>query len=312
MMLQSTRIYKFGLALAVPALIVTGACSKESKQPSPVTTATEAGKTRAPESALAAAHLEQALVRFVNAMPDGKAVDVSANGNATFAGVAYKAVTPYKNVPSTADAFAIAAAGEAQAPPLAQRSSSISAGRHYTILALPGSAPDSALSGAARQAPGTLELQVIEDDIQPPSEGKARVRVINASPDAPTLAVFVKGGQEVLFSDIDFKEAASYKEVDPMSGTLEFRSIAPRIAATQVPGATAASPRSAPNGARDAKTDNPLADARTPALATTRVTLEAGKTYTLIVVGHRQGRSGAIDTILIEDSLTGPQIAPTE
>lgn len=301
MTLQSRRVFQFGFALAVPALLVVGACSKESKQPSPVTTATADGKAQAPESALAAAHLDQALVRFVNAMPDAKAVDVLANGKPTFAGIGYKTVTPYKNVPANADAFAIAPAGEAPGQqPLAQHSGSISSGRHYTILALADKPHD------------TLELQVIDDDIVPPSDGKARVRVINASPDAPTLAVFVKGQQEALFTDVDFKEAASYKEVDPMSGTLEFRSIAPRTAMTPAPGATTASTRSAPNGARDAKTDNPLADSRTPALTTTRVRLESGKTYTLIVTGHRQGRTGVVDTILIEDTLTGPQPAPTE
>jgi hypothetical protein len=279
MLLQAKRVHQFGLALAVPALIVAGACSKESKQPSPVTTRTEAGKSQAPESGQGAAHMSQALVRVVNAAPEAKAVDVLADSNPTFADVDYKTVTPYKNVPASADDFAITPAGDTQAQPLAKNSTSISGGRHYTIVALPASAADGTSDKTADKAPSKLELQVIDDDIEPPAEGKARVRVINASPDAPTLAVFVKGQQDALFTDVDFKEAASYKEVDPASATLEFR---------------------------------PTTDARRPALTTARVNLEPGKTYTLIVAGHRQGRTGTVDTILIEDTLTGPQLAPTE
>lgn len=294
---RSTQLHTIGLAVALPCLLIAGACSREAKQTAPVTTQTDSGKaSRAPESAKAANEMDQALVRVVNAAPETKAIDVLADNNLTFSAVDYKTVTPYKNVPSSADDFAIKPSGETAAQPIAKNSESISGGRHYTMIVYPGAAPDA-----------KTEVQVINDDITPPSEGKARVRVINAAPDAHTIAAFVKGRQDALFTDVDFKEAMSYKEVDPVTETLEFRTVSSRMAATDVPTAAAREP-----SARDAKADNPRNERNEPTVATARVTFEPGKTYTIVVAsGQHKGRTGGLDTIVIEDSLGAPHAAPT-
>ncbi len=50
-------------------------------------------------------------IRFVNASPKSSAFDITANGTLAFAGVAYRAVTPFKEVPPGTYEFRIMPAG---------------------------------------------------------------------------------------------------------------------------------------------------------------------------------------------------------
>ncbi len=52
----------------------------------------------------------------------------------------------------------------------------MSGGSHYTVVALPDSKK--------------AILKVLSDNLTPPSEGKAKVRVINAAPDAGDVDIF--------------------------------------------------------------------------------------------------------------------------
>jgi len=296
-------------ALGLSLVVMTGACSKESSQAVPATTQTDAGTSKAPASSEEARDQGQALVRVLIAAPDMKGVDVLADNAKTFSNVDYKTVTAYKAVPANADDFAIRPTNDATAPPIAQNSASISSGRHYTLIAFPGQEPDQ-----------KVELQVINDDLQPPSAGKARVRVVNASPETPTIAVFMRGHKDALYSDVNFREAASYKEVDPASAMLEFRSIQRNAGLTREPGPVATGSEMA-NRARDAAADNGRGGDRngsatdpraTTQVVTRQVTLEPGKSYTIVITGHRQGDSPAFETILVEDSLSATPSTPTE
>lgn len=296
------RLARAGVAAASMSLmVIAGACSKEAEQTTPASTQTDAGRSTAPESAQAANTNGQALVRVVNAAPAAPVIDVTADKNMIVTQVDYKSVTAYKEVPASADDFAITAGGSTTAAPLAENSESISSGRHYTLIAFP------------TMEPGKLELQVVRDDLQSPAEGKARVRVVNASPDTPTVAVFARGEQGPLFSDVDFKETAAYKEVDPRAATLEFHAVARDARMAREPGPVATGTEMA-NRARDDAADNgrggdantaPARATTEPTLATARVNLEAGKSYTLVLTGH-QGDKGGIDTLIIEDAIPAP------
>ncbi len=246
-----------GLALPIVGLsliLTTAACSRESQQTTPASTESPSGRSTAPASPATAENRDHALVRIVNAVPGTTAVDVVADDTPTFSNVEFKAVTPYREVPATADDFAIRPSGAAAGTKMAENSESIVSGKHYTLIAFPG-----AIDSAEK-----VTLEVVNDDLVPPSEGKARVRVIQAASGVATVDVFATGQDKPLFDDVDFKETASYQEVDPANLTL---------------------------AVRDSKDDKKT-------LATPNVNIEAGKSYTLIVTG---GPRGTLDTIMVED-----------
>ncbi|CAM3484759.1 DUF4397 domain-containing protein [Pontibacter korlensis] len=62
------------------------------------------------------------------------------------------------------------------------------------------------------------------DDLTAPASGKAHVRFVHLSPDAPNVDVVVQGGP-VLFSDMEFKEASAFTPVDAGSYTVEVQPV---------------------------------------------------------------------------------------
>src|SRR5215475_16161556 len=255
----------FSLIIAT-ALLWMVACTSESQRTEPVTTTTEKGASTAPP-AKEAEKANKALVRVVNALPGTAPVDVFVGDTKEFNNVAYKAVTPYKETPDVQKQFAIKPAGQDSAQPLAQNTEGISGGDHYTAIAMPN--PD-----------GQPTLKVIPDKLTPPPSGKASVRVINASPDAGELDVFVKGKEEALVSGVNPETVTNYKEIDPVTGALEVR----------------------PEG-------KPNALVTVPAQK-----FEAGHLYTIIVTGKAKG-APKLEAVKIDDQLVGAaggaQASPT-
>jgi hypothetical protein len=308
-------------ALAVSAMLVAG-CNRESNQAAPVASKSGGSTSTAPESGKAANENEQALVRVISAAADAPAVEVSADKNPVFTRVEYKDVTPYKALPANFDDFAVKAAGQDNAAPLAENSESIMSGRHYTLVIFPD-APASrvAATSDAPRAEGEkkLALDVIADDLQAPSAGKARVRVINAAAGTDDIEVFLRGQKDALFDDVDFKEAIAYKEVDPVKTTIEWR-MAESLLTTANPktgdrGVTGEPPAPAARADRADADRNDRAD-RTASLdaqpgkvlGTHSLNLEAGKSYTVIIVGKADGVKPRLETIVVEDMV--PQERP--
>ena len=113
-----------------------------------------------------------------------------------------------------------------------------------------------------------VDLQVVTDDIVTPEAGKARVRVVHAAADVDTVNVYAKGGKDSIFDGVDFREATGYKDVDPSITSLELK-------------------------AADGKV-----------VATPAVSVEAGKSYTIVVAGRAHG-SPALQALIIEDRVVG-------
>ena len=67
-----------------------------------------------------------------------------------------------------------------------------------------------------------IEPLVLEDDLDAPASGKAHVRFVHLSPDAPAVDVAVTGGP-VLFGNRSFKSATAFTPVDAASYNLEVR-----------------------------------------------------------------------------------------
>ena len=244
------------VVLALSASIVAIGCGRNTDDKS-IASQTPSGTSSAP-SADAADDRGQALVRVVHAVPGTTAIDVVADNAPVASAVSYGAVTPYKELPASVDNFAIRGAGQEGSTPLAENSESVTRGHHYTLIAFPGKDGERA------------SLQVVTDNFAEPTNGKARVRIIQAAADVEALDVNARNVKEALFDDVDFKETTSYEEVNPSTTTLELRSA---------------------DGER--------------VLARSVVKLESGKSYTVIVAGKTSG-APALDAIVIEDRVAAP------
>jgi hypothetical protein len=308
-------------ALAISAMLVSG-CNRESKQTAPVASESGGAASKAPESGAQASKNEQALVRVIDAAPDAAALEVIADKNPVFTRVEYKDVTPYKALPANFDDFAVKAAGQDAAAPLAENSESIMSGRHYTLVIFPDTpaAKSDAPRADGEKAEKKVAIDVIADDLQMPSEGKARVRVINAAAGTDDIEVFLRGQKDALFSDVDFKEAIDYKEVDPVKATLEWRTAESLLNSVNPKTGDRASGAPASPAARADRADADRADRADRAanidaqpgkvLGTHALNLEAGKSYTIVIVGKADGAKPRFETIVVEDTVP-PQPAAT-
>lgn len=197
---------KLGIFLAA-TLFLAMACSSEPKQTQPVVSKSNSGtSTAAP--AKDAAQRDKAFVRVINTAAG--TVDVFANDQKTFDAVAFKQVTPYQELQDTRLTFRVRQAGKDSEQPIAENNEGVSAGKHYTLLIMPG----------ANDKP---TVSLINDNIVAPPSDKAQVRVIHASPDAGEVDIVDKSANKKLFSGVNFERETSYMAVDPTKTTLEVR-----------------------------------------------------------------------------------------
>ncbi|PMB05449.1 peptidase [Fischerella thermalis CCMEE 5273] len=164
---------------------------------------------------------DEGWVRVIHASPDAPAVDVYVNGDEAVSGAEFKNATDYLALPAgehEIEVFPADADGEGD--PVIAETVTIEAGKRY--------------SAAAVGLLESIELLVNEDSTEV-TEGKAKVRFIHASPDAPEVDVALKDG-DVLFGGAAFKDAADYLEVDPGTVDLEVRPAGEKDVVLDVPG----------------------------------------------------------------------------
>jgi hypothetical protein len=154
-------------------------------------------------------------VRLAHLSPDTPDVDVylSTVGGAAkpqvFPGVGYGVVSTYLTVPTGTYAVAMRGAGApASDPPVLTTNVTVAAGKAYTV------------AGVGRHA--DLGLRVIADDLTPPSGGRSKVRIVQASVHAPVLSAAIAGGATIA-NDIAFATTTSYYDVAPGRWTLRVR-----------------------------------------------------------------------------------------
>ena len=163
----------------------------------------------------------EAMVRVIHASPDAPAVDVYVDGEAVVEGAEYKQATDYMALPAGDHEIEVFPAGEnGEGEPVISQSVTLEEGMKYSAAAV------GKLDG--------ISLWALGDDMEA-SEGKAKVRVVHASPDAPNVDVAVKDG-DVLFSDVAFKSTSDYAEVDPMTVDLEVRPAGSEDVVLEIPG----------------------------------------------------------------------------
>jgi hypothetical protein len=152
-----------------------------------------------------------ARVRVVHAVSDAPPVDVRVNGTEAFSNVTYEQITGYAAVlPGT---YTVGLAPTGTVTPVLTATLALTDGMDFTVAAA-GTLTDTDSYD--------FELLALVDDNSLPARGKAHVRFVHLSPDAPAVDVAVKDGP-ALFSDIEYKEIGDYLPVDAGTYDLEVR-----------------------------------------------------------------------------------------
>lgn len=182
----------------------------------------------------------EARVRVVHASPDAPAVDVLVNGAKAFTNAPFKGITAYAPLAAGSYKVQVVPTG-AMTPVVIDATLALEANTDYTVVAMGKLA--------------NIGPVVLKDNNAAPAAGKAHVRIVHASPDAPAVDIAVKGGP-VLFSNLAFKAASAYAPVDAGTYDLEVRAAGTTTVALPLPG----------------------------------VKLEAGKIYTFFAMGLLSGQ----------------------
>ena len=162
-----------------------------------------------------------ARVRVVHASPDAPAVDVWVNDAITaFSNAPFKGITGYAELDAATYNVKVVPAGATE-PVVIEADLSLAADTDYTVVAVGQLA--------------AIEPLVLVDNNSMPTAGKAHVRFVHASPDAPAVDIAVQGGP-VLFSNVAFKGVGDYLPVDAGTYDLEVRLAGTDTVALSVPG----------------------------------------------------------------------------
>lgn len=144
-------------------------------------------------------------VRIAHFSPDTSAVDVwltsfrGSNFSKVFSGVGYGALSPYRRVTPGRYAVAVRPPGAAaDSPPLLQTTLKVASGRAYTV------------AGVGHNA--NISLRVLRDDLTRPANGRARMRVVQASSVAPVIGVAANTGT-ILTRAAKFPSTTDYAQV---------------------------------------------------------------------------------------------------
>jgi hypothetical protein len=151
-------------------------------------------------------------VRSVNAIPNGGAVTIDINGSAYAGNQDFFQSSSYLYVGSGNASFtlALSALPGTAFPATAQ---AIVNNDYYTAIALGRSDVTSAAD------PRYPKVEVIADDRTAPPAGDARIRVIQAAPDAPNIDVLIDG--QVVASNIPYQTAGAYFNVASGSHSIQ-------------------------------------------------------------------------------------------
>ncbi|MBW3634655.1 MAG: DUF4397 domain-containing protein, partial [Chloroflexi bacterium] len=146
-------------------------------------------------------------VRVVHASPDAPAINVLVDGQPLAEGIAFGSASEYAALsPGDHQVQVVPTDGGA---PVIDQTVTLD-GWTSNILAIVGQLAN-------------IQLQTNAVDVTETEPGQARLRVINAVPDAPAIAVGVVGAQEAMVDGVEFPNASDYQAVDPGTYDLEVR-----------------------------------------------------------------------------------------
>ncbi len=146
-------------------------------------------------------------VRVLHTVPDAPNVDIYANDNLIVSDLAYSEYTDYLPVPEGTYKISVFPAGSSNSPVI---SNMLTIDRNSLITVAAAGMLDS------------IGLLAIHDANTPMQSGKALIRFLHLSPDAPAVDITLPNGT-VIFSNVSFKQMTPYIDVAPMDYTLQVR-----------------------------------------------------------------------------------------
>jgi hypothetical protein len=161
----------------------------------------------------------QARVMAVHASPDAPAVDLRVDGAIAGTGLAFPNNTGYLNVNAGTRNVKVNVAGTSTT--VINADLPLTAGTNYSVFAC---------DSVAR-----LGAVVVTDDLTTPASGKAHVRFVHLSPNAPAVDVAVTAGP-VLFANKSFKGYTAFTPVDAGTYNLEVRVAGTSTVVLSLPG----------------------------------------------------------------------------
>lgn len=168
----------------------------------------------------------QAMVRVWHASPDAPPVDVYVDGKPAFTNLAFPNASAYANLaPGSYDVQVFPSSAKGQGTPVIDVKDLNLAAKAYTVMAI----------GKLAE----IKPLVLEDNLAKPAAGKAHVRFVHASPDAPAVDITTKDGTKV-FSNVAFGSASEWTPLDTGSYDLQARLAGTDTVALEVPGVTLA------------------------------------------------------------------------
>lgn len=189
--------------------VFAAACSPDAQTENEVTTSMADGTVGTSISGDSADARGVALVRVVNAVPDMQTVTVRADDMRSMPAVDYKTVTPYTNIDANWARFEVSGGPGGTYAPLETNREVMADGHRYTMIVL-------------REEDGAeLKTRIFRDEISNDAS-KAHVRVIHAARGIDEVNVVAQGG-ETIFDGINYSNEGGFEDIDPWTGTLEFR-----------------------------------------------------------------------------------------
>jgi hypothetical protein len=151
--------------------------------------------------------LSMGYVRVIHTVPDAPNVDIYANDKLIINNLAYGNYTDYLPIPEGTYKISLYVAGTKNSPVLANM---------LTVN------KNSILTVAAVGTLSDIGFLAITDANETRMPGKAMIRFLHLSPNAPAVDITLPNGT-VIFSNISFKHITSYIDVVPMNYTLQVR-----------------------------------------------------------------------------------------
>lgn len=171
---------------------------------------------------VAAQQSATARVRIIHASPDMPPVDVFVDNEPVLRNVAFAAISEYQNLPAGSHTIAVAPAGQGIGAAAASERLDFQAGTTYSVAAV---------------LLNNRNFVQFTDDLSAPPEGKARVRVLHFSPDAPGADVEVVNGP-TLVQNVAFGTASAYLTVDAAAYDLRLVTAGNNTVIVQLPNTT--------------------------------------------------------------------------
>ena len=148
-----------------------------------------------------------ARILFVHASPDAPAVDIRIDRQLAARSLAFPKNTPYRYTFSGDRRVTVNVAGTATT--VIDAPVTLNKRTFYSVFAVNNVA--------------NIEPIVLVDDLSAPARGKAHVRFLHLSPNAPEVDIAVANGGPVVFGNYVFKEASPFTPLDAGTYDLEVR-----------------------------------------------------------------------------------------